>query len=365
MRRRFAAADVLIKINSILARTNFFFNMFAIVFHNNRLRILSRIIRNRCARLVDSAAVFSYNARVMKSIFAICVFTALSCAFAYPDDAFFALPEASVSDNETPNAERSPNSFFPYLVGSGDYFVLNPITDPILIGSGIGLFVVDLNLHRFKNNRSFDGTLYDRDDVSAFDRWAMRPYSRALDITGDVFIGCTMATPLVFASVDKHEWITIGLMYAETMLLTHVVKDLIKSLTFRPRPYMYFDGYPQKYVDSGDWNNSFPSGHTMQAFAAASFTSFVFAMYFPGSLWNIPVSVGSYALAATVAVLRLSSGNHFLTDVLFGAAFGTVFGIGVPLLHRIGIGTKDSSAKKKRGASLTVLPNGFQAVVRF
>ena len=315
--------------------------------------------------LLDSGVGFSYNARVMKFIFSICVFAALSCACVYSGEAFAAESEQNVSVNETMTAQGSPNGFFSYLTGSGKYFVLNPVTDPILVGSGIALFAVDLNLHRFKNDRTFDGVLYDRDDVSAFDRWAMRPYSRALDITGDVFIGAAMATPLVFAAVDKHEWITIGLMYAETMLLTHVVKDLIKSLTFRPRPYMYFDGYPQKYVDSRDWNNSFPSGHTMQAFAAASFTSFVFAMYFPRSRWNIPVSAGAYALAATVAVLRLSSGNHFLTDVLSGAAFGTVFGIGVPLLHRIGIGTKDSSAKKKRGASLTVLPNGFQAVVRF
>ena len=315
--------------------------------------------------LLDSGAGFSYNARVMKFIFSICVFAALSCACVYSGEAFAAESEQNVSVNETMTAQGSPNGFFSYLTGSGEYFALHPITDPILVGSGIALFAVDLNLHRFKNDRTFDGVLYDRAEVSAFDRRAMRPYSRALDITGDVFIGAAMATPLVFAAVDKHEWITIGLMYAETMLLTHVVKDLIKSLTFRPRPYMYFDGYPQKYVDSGDWNNSFSSGHTMQAFAAASFTSFVFAMYFPRSRWNIPVSAGAYALAATVAVLRLSSGNHFLTDVLSGAAFGTVFGIGVPLLHRIGIGTKDSSAKKKRGASLTVLPNGFQAVVRF
>ena len=107
-----------------------------------------------------------------------------------------------------------------------------------------------------------------------------------------------MAAPLVFASVDRHEWITIGIMYAETMLVTHAVKDFIKAFTFRPRPYMYFDGYPQRYVDSGDWNNSFPSGHTMQAFAAAAFTSFVFAVYFPRSLWNIPVSALSYSVAA-------------------------------------------------------------------
>ena len=315
--------------------------------------------------LLDSGAGFSYNARVMKFIFSICVFAALSCACAYSGEAFAAESEQNISANETMTAQGSPNGFFSYLTGSGEYFALHPITDPILVGSGIALFAVDLNLHRFKNDRTFDGVLYDRAEVSAFDRRAMRPYSRALDITGDVFIGAAMATPLVFAAVDKHEWITIGIMYAETMLLTHAVKDLIKSLTFRARPYMYFGNYPQKDVDSGDWTNSFPSGHTMQAFAAAAFTSFVFAVYFPRSLWNIPVSAGAYALALTVAVLRLSSGNHFLTDVLAGAAFGTVFGIGIPLLHMIGRQSHKAIEKRKDAVSLSLLPNGVCISARF
>jgi len=297
---------------------------------------------------------------MMKSIFSLCVFAVLSCASVYSETVFAERLKESV-----PQIEAGRSGFLSYVTGSRQYFSLNPITDPVLIGSGIGLFAADLVLFRFKNDRVFGGTPYNRDDVNSFDRWAMRPYSRALDITGDVFIGCAMAAPLVFASVDRHEWITIGIMYAETMLLTHAVKDFIKSLTFRARPYMYFEGYPQKDVDSGDWNNSFPSGHTMQAFAAAAFTSFVFAVYFPRSLWNIPVSAGSYALAATVAVLRLSSGNHFVTDVLAGAAFGTVFGIGIPLLHMIGRQSHKAIEKRKETVSLSVLPNGVCISARF
>ena len=334
----------------------------------------------------------------MKSIFAICAFAVLSCASVYSSGGFntptlcvvtkgikadgnclvrTTYPDVCVglADSESVSAEKLEKSvsknesvgsgFLSYVTGSRQYFSLNPITDPVLIGSGIGLFAADLFLFRFKNGRVFGGTLYNRDDVNPFERWAMRPYSRSLDITGDIFVGCAMATPLVFASADRHEWITIGIMYAETMLLTHAVKDLIKSLTFRARPYMYFEDYPQKDVDSGDWTNSFPSGHTMQAFAAAAFTSFVFAVYFPRSLWNIPVSAGAYALALTVAVLRLSSGNHFLTDVLAGAAFGTVFGIGIPLLHMIGRQSHKAIEKRKDAVSLSLLPNGVCISARF
>ena len=34
---------------------------------------------------------------------------------------------------------------------------------------------------------------------------------------------------------------------------------------------MYFDGYPMDKVADGDWDSSFPSGHTTLAFAGAAF----------------------------------------------------------------------------------------------
>ena len=46
--------------------------------------------------------------------------------------------------------------------------------------------------------------------------------------------------------------------------------------------------------------------------------------------------VTAYTAATTTAVLRILSGNHFMTDVLTGALLGTLWGVGVPMLHTLG-----------------------------
>ena len=248
-----------------------------------------------------------------------------------------------------------------YFEGSGKYFKLNPITDPILFGTGTALLITTFCVKNGKE-KTFAGNVLDKNDVNAFDRKFMKPYSKKIDIAGSVLQAVGIASPLILFATDKHEWITIFTMYAETMLLAHVAKAMIKTFVFRPRPYMYFDNYPQKYVDSGDWCNSFPSGHTTMAFAAAGFTSFVFGTYFPRSLWNIPVVLSSYAIAGTIAALRMLSGNHFATDVIVGACIGTVIGIGVPLLHKIGV---QKNASKDDKVELTLSPMGITGTLRF
>ena len=72
------------------------------------------------------------------------------------------------------------------------------------------------------------------------------------------------------------------------------------------------------------------------AFASAGFVSYVFSRYYPDSKWKAPIIAASYSLAATTAVLRIMSGNHFMTDVLAGALLGTLWGIGIPMLHTLG-----------------------------
>jgi membrane-associated phospholipid phosphatase len=269
-----------------------------------------------------------------------------------------------LSADETAQQEEIHSKILPYFTGSGDYFKLNPITDSILLSGGTALYVTDLNLQHIKQE-TFDGSLFNRDDVNVFDRWAMHSYSKTIDVTASVLCGVSLATPLVLAGTDRHEWITIGTMYAETILISQASKEFLKALVYRPRPYMYFDGYPQEYVDSGDWDCSFPSGHTTLAFAGAAFTSYVFCTYFPDSPWCVPVVAGSYTLAAATAVLRIWSGNHFLSDVLASAAIGTAVGIGVPLLHRIGINKSNQGVSSAGSTELSVIPAGLQVVVRF
>ena len=196
----------------------------------------------------------------------------------------------------------------------------------------------------------------DPSDINSFDRMLMNNYDRVKDNAATVLEIAALASPAVLLSQGSDQYVTIGLMYAETLALTWGTTEIIKHLVERPRPYMYYDGYPQQKVDSGDWNRSFPSGHTSMSFAGASFASYVFWKYNPGSKWRIPVTAISYSLAATVAALRVAGGNHFATDVLAGALIGTAIGIGVPALHTL-FADKD--------ATISVSPFGLAVSWRY
>lgn len=62
--------------------------------------------------------------------------------------------------------------------------------------------------------------------------------------------------------------------------------------------------------------NSFPSGHTAQAFAAATFLSEEYKQRFP---W---MPYAAYGLASTVGGLRIANNRHYISDVLLGAGIG-------------------------------------------
>ena len=62
---------------------------------------------------------------------------------------------------------------------------------------------------------------------------------------------------------------------------------------------------------------SFPSGHTMTAFAIALVVSY----FYPTLEWPL------YFLAVSIAVSRVVLGMHFLSDVLAGAVLGSALGL--------------------------------------
>jgi undecaprenyl-diphosphatase len=67
---------------------------------------------------------------------------------------------------------------------------------------------------------------------------------------------------------------------------------------------------------------SFPSGHTITAFAVALSLGAFYPVMLPGLLF----------CAASVAASRILLGMHFLTDVLAGAAIGCLLGVISPAL---------------------------------
>lgn len=171
--------------------------------------------------------------------------------------------------------------------------------------------------------------------VNKFDSLIMNPYSKSLDDTATIINYISMASPaLLVINRSGEDIATLGVMYLETMAGAYASKEILKKVIDRPRPYTYFEGAPENEKD--DWNNSFPSGHTTLSFASAGFVSYVFSRYYPDSKWKIPVIAASYTAATATAVLRIMSGNHFMTDVITGALLGTLWGIGIPMLHTLG-----------------------------
>ncbi len=116
----------------------------------------------------------------------------------------------------------------------------------------------------------------------------------------------------------------------KTEALTAALTFSLKRLTAVPRP------------DTGE-RNSFPSGHTAQAFAAATFMAKEY-----GSV-NKLYSVGAYAVATSIGTLRMMNNRHWLSDVLAGAGIGILSANVVYLTHQYKWGDK----RKRRS---TILP---------
>jgi len=239
----------------------------------------------------------------------------------------------------------------------GDVFQIDWKTDSLLLAGGLGLIGGSYLLDKANGeNPPIDETLLDIHDVNWFDRWAMQPYDENMDTTSDVLDGISLLLPGLLMLSPETDFFAVGVMYTEALALSFGLKELGKTLLQRTRPYMYFDHFPQDKVDDGDANRSFPSGHTTMAFTSAAFTSYVFNSYFPDSRWKTTVTLGSFAIATATAVLRVTSGNHFPTDVLGGAIIGTLSGYLVPYLHR---SRPTGEQKNMLLASMHIVPNGL------
>lgn len=91
--------------------------------------------------------------------------------------------------------------------------------------------------------------------------------------------------------------------------------------------------FPTKYLTKierpdGRANNSFPSGHTAQAFVTATF------MHEELKHKSIWYSIGAYSVATTVGAYRVLNNRHWISDVFAGAAIGILSTKIAYLTHR-------------------------------
>ena len=226
----------------------------------------------------------------------------------------------------------------------------------LLIGSAsLGITAVSLFINRSAGIASGSGIPFSRDNVNAFDRGLMYQYNRPLDIASDIVLYGLFAMPLISLAENARDgdaWAVYGIMFAESFILTFGSTEFFKNSIARYRPFCYFGDIPSG--KSAGYYKSFPSRHTAFAFMSAGFFTSTFCTEYPDSSWRIPLGFVSYSLAAGVGISRIFSGNHFLSDVLAGAALGSVFGYLIPWLH-----------VRKKPDTVTFVPlyNGFVLTV--
>jgi membrane-associated phospholipid phosphatase len=125
----------------------------------------------------------------------------------------------------------------------------------------------------------------------------------------------------------------LGLHGTEALLLGELTATAMKVTIGRARPYV--TGNPNDYqfgrgFSSGDYK-SFPSGHSVAAFAAAAAVSSETSRWAPGTRWIIgPVMYGG---AALVGASRMYNNQHWASDVIVGAGIGTMAGLKVVRYH--------------------------------
>lgn len=106
-----------------------------------------------------------------------------------------------------------------------------------------------------------------------------------------------------FGIKGKHNWQQQSILLARAKLIMMGFVIPLKKFTRVVRP------------DSSAFN-SFPSGHTAQAFMAAAFFHKEFGKKYP---W---ATVGMFTLAGSIGVFRMLNNKHWISDVLAGAGFG-------------------------------------------
>jgi membrane-associated phospholipid phosphatase len=127
----------------------------------------------------------------------------------------------------------------------------------------------------------------------------------------------TIGTPVAMIGIGlathdkdlKEKGIQTGIALGLTVAETYLIKALVK----RPRPYIT---YPELKNQTTEGSYSFPSGHTSSCFSIATSLSLNYPKWY--------VIIPAYVWAGATGYSRMYLNVHYPTDVLTGAALGSL-----------------------------------------
>jgi membrane-associated phospholipid phosphatase len=169
-----------------------------------------------------------------------------------------------------------------------------PFKSMIIPGVMIAYGFTALNSHGLKNLNSNV-----KDEI-----WTDNPHRRTTIDSYLQFAPAFSVYALNLAGIHgKHNFKDRTMIYLMANLFAEGTVFSLKGITHQLRP-------------DGSAYNSFPSGHTAEAFASAEFMRMEYKDVSP---WY---GVAGYAMATTTGILRLYNNKHWLSDVVTGAGIG-------------------------------------------
>jgi membrane-associated phospholipid phosphatase len=175
---------------------------------------------------------------------------------------------------------------------------------------------------------------YTQDSLLQKNTWVRRSAAvvREVATPGSVIIGSTLY--IVGRTGGNERMAELGLYGLEALAVGGGVTFLLKGLIGRARPYLDVDkprnfGFARGFANE-DYR-SFPSGHTVMAFAAAAAVTGTADEWWPNSTWYVGTAM--FGGATLAGISRMYNNKHWASDVVVGAAIGTFAGNKVVRYH--------------------------------
>lgn len=172
------------------------------------------------------------------------------------------------------------------------------------------------------------------DEIAEFDH--LSTVSRILSFPGSTYGVAAVASSFYLVGREKHDERAreTGILIAEGAIDSVIVVAALKVTTQRGRPDTGRER--SEFFDGG---SSFPSGHSTQAWSAAT----IIANEYHD---NRAVKIAAYSIASAVSVARFTGGEHYISDVLVGSALGYGIGKYVYSTHHRKDGQLDDSTSR-------------------
>jgi len=257
--------------------------------------------------------------KVRGRVFVLTALTAVAIAL-YPQDLQAAVESDSAAvedpaEKETGDGRRTLRQFPKNLLQGASGVFHRDNQRPLTLGGSF--FVLGLVM----DHDTRDWIADERDQVSEFANNNLGPVGLGAAVVG-LFIGGRFS--------DNHQFRDMTYDLGDAVIVNLGYSGLLKAAVSRDRPN-----------DSG--SDSFPSGHTSNAFAFATVVS---------QHYGKKIGIPAYTGAALIGASRLRSNAHWLSDVVAGATLGHIVGRSVVRQNSRGLVAKLEGRK-----NISVLPS--------